>query len=199
MFRISAVMSSVRRNQDWQDEAAAIVRRNTPAHIALDCVFLDHGQMRRFRRLHADWVWALRCGTPHQRSVTSRSLVRFLRTHDAPPPEFEVPPELPPDPTVGPPFGTPPVTAPGLFPEPAPEPSGMPSRGTTAGSASPTEASSAPTPSAEAPRTMSPTAPDAHRLSDTPLADAKALPPRRGRLASWLDRTRRKPPPGVGI
>lgn len=65
---------------EWRHLASAILRRNTPSHIALDCLFLDDGQLRRFERLYGAWRKALAQGHSHANWLrqTSKALERFL-------------------------------------------------------------------------------------------------------------------------
>ncbi len=80
-FRISAVISASRDERDsagWRRQARAIVRANTPAHIAVDCLFLGHARMRRFERLYRRWIEALRFHHGERRIDASRELYTFL-------------------------------------------------------------------------------------------------------------------------
>lgn len=98
-FRIDAVVGASHREAAdpvWRTQAEAVIRRNTPAHIAVDCLFLDGGRMHRFRHLHADWVWALADGDPERRALASARLEHFLDacrtgTPDEPAPESPTP------------------------------------------------------------------------------------------------------------
>ncbi len=83
-FRISAVMPVKQEGDDaqsdgWRRQARAILRDNTPAHIVVEDVFLEHYRMKRFVRLYDEWVHALRHGSRARRAETSRRLMHFLR------------------------------------------------------------------------------------------------------------------------
>ncbi|MES2442406.1 MAG: DUF1906 domain-containing protein [Pseudomonadota bacterium] len=119
-FRVTAVISASRDEWDdsaWRHEAEKIVRQNTPAHVALDCVFLRAGAMHRFRRLHGNWLDALRGCHGGRQVQSSRALADFLNEHiDGPQPT----------PTPGPaPCPTPaptPTPCPTPYPTPTPCP-----------------------------------------------------------------------------
>lgn len=130
-FRVSAVLAvheDERRDAGWRSEAEAILRANVPAHIALDCLFLDHRRLRRFRRLYEAWAEALRAGSPSRRAETSRRLAHFLdeaTPHPVPTPAPA--PSTAPPPTAAPtsaPTPTP-TPSPTPYPAPAPEPSAI--------------------------------------------------------------------------
>ena len=83
-MRVSAVLSATadeRDSEGWRAQATAILRNNTPAHVALDCLFLEPGAMDRFVRLHGAWVHALRHGPSHRLATASEHLERFLIRH----------------------------------------------------------------------------------------------------------------------
>jgi hypothetical protein len=80
-FRISAVVSAGDEEQEsaaWRTQATDILRANTPAHVALDTVFLDPDEMDRFEALYARWTDALRRGPPHRLVDASARLEHFL-------------------------------------------------------------------------------------------------------------------------
>lgn len=86
-MRISAVLADhgdERDQANWRQHAEAIVRENTPAHIALDCVFLTPEAMRRFEPLYALWTRALREGPAPLRAEVNEHMARFLRRHTVP-------------------------------------------------------------------------------------------------------------------
>jgi len=93
-FRISAVMPTKHegdemQSEGWRNQVRTILRNNTPAHIVVEDVFLDHHRMKRFVRLYDEWVHALRHGSVVLRAETSRRLAHFLRspmTQNAPTP-----------------------------------------------------------------------------------------------------------------
>ncbi|MFV3126185.1 hypothetical protein [Niveispirillum sp. KHB5.9] len=79
-FRIAAIMRADARqlaNPGWRAEAERIIRANTPTHIEVQCHFLAHAAMGRFRRLYREWRHGLRHGG-RRRAVTSARLQRFL-------------------------------------------------------------------------------------------------------------------------
>jgi len=82
-FRITAVTTARHGHlpfAEWRHLASSTLRRNTPSHIALDCLFLDDRQLRRFERLHGAWRKALAHGHGHTNWLrqTSKALERFL-------------------------------------------------------------------------------------------------------------------------
>lgn len=84
-FRVSAVLDTTRDERDapgWEAQATAILRENIPAHVALDCLFLDDRAMGRFDALHTDWTHALRHGPRSTLAEASRRLEHFLIRHD---------------------------------------------------------------------------------------------------------------------
>jgi hypothetical protein len=98
-FRVSAVVAASETqaaDAGWRSQVTDILRQAMPAHVALDCLFLGHDRMRRFRRLHVAWVHALRDGSAERRAETSRRLQEFLQPPAAPPVPDPVPPEPPP-------------------------------------------------------------------------------------------------------
>lgn len=139
-FRITAVISATRaewRDLSWRQESEAVVRANTPAHIALDCLFLAPAEMARFERLYADWTDA-QCGCHgFRQAAASRLLVDFLTSvgpapRPTPTPEPSPTPQPSPTPTPSPsPWPTPspspwPSPTPPPTPTPTPEPSATP-------------------------------------------------------------------------
>ena len=148
-FRVTAILSASRAERDtlsWRREAEAVLRQNTPAHVVLDCLFLEPAALARFERLHDAWREAMR--TCHQSRLvqTSRALADFL-THaidgldptsvpaptpaPSPPPPTAAPTPTPvptPVPTPPPPtpVPTPPPPTPGPPPPPPPPPEPTP-------------------------------------------------------------------------
>ncbi len=122
-FRVTAAISATRaqwRDLSWRHEAESVVRANTPAHIALDCLFLEPADMARFETLYHDWGDA-QCGCHGLRQAeSSRALVDFL-THVRPSPW----PTPAPTPVPTPPTPAPPPT-PAWTPVPTPPPTPMP-------------------------------------------------------------------------
>ncbi|MFN6251918.1 MAG: glycoside hydrolase domain-containing protein [Acetobacteraceae bacterium] len=85
-FRMTAVLSTTAEERDsagWRTRATSILRDGTPAHVALNCVFLDKESMHHFRGLYHAWTHALRHGDNHAKAETSRHLKRFLQRHSA--------------------------------------------------------------------------------------------------------------------
>ena len=125
-FRVSAVLAvheDERRDAGWRSGAEAILRANVPAHIVLDCLFLDHRRLRRFRRLYEAWAEALRAGPPGRRAETSRRLAHFLdEAAPRPVPTPAPAPSAAPPPTATPAPTSPPSPAPDPTPEPEPPP-----------------------------------------------------------------------------
>lgn len=83
---ITAVISArydERSSLAWRTRAAAIVRENTPAHIAIEYLFLGHARMRRFQRLYAHWVEALHHHDREAQAQTSTALQRFIERNHA--------------------------------------------------------------------------------------------------------------------
>lgn len=83
-FRLAAVVGgSARqwRDRDWRDQAESIIRENTPSHLALQCHFLGHRHMRRFRHLYLEWCGALAGDDARWRARASARLQRFLAHH----------------------------------------------------------------------------------------------------------------------
>jgi hypothetical protein len=136
-FRISAVLSARGRERSdatWRRQAEVIVRENTPAHVALDCLFLRPRAMRHFERLYAKWTEALQHCRRGPLAEASRALAGFLTLHGpttapspSPPPAPGAPPTSrrepisPPAPATGPAPATPDPTT-GPTPGPAPKP-----------------------------------------------------------------------------
>ncbi|MBB6250760.1 hypothetical protein [Nitrospirillum iridis] len=86
-FRLTAVLHAAPHeasDTDWRRKAEAVVRQNTPAHIAVECLFLDHEGMRRFREHHTDWIRALTQADPARRAEASLRLQRFLQSRHEP-------------------------------------------------------------------------------------------------------------------
>ncbi len=122
-FRVTAVVSATRAERDdhgWRREAETILRQNTPAHVALDCLFFDDRMMERFEQLYDDWREAMRHCHQGRLVRASRDLAEFLtRAIDGPQPT----PQPTPDPTPEP---TPPPPTPAPTPDPTPEPTPVP-------------------------------------------------------------------------
>jgi hypothetical protein len=79
-FRMSAVIAERDAGgETWRNEVRAIVRRNSPAHVAVDCVFLRRHDVHEFLRRYRQWREALRRGSGRRRA--SRALERFLKVH----------------------------------------------------------------------------------------------------------------------
>jgi hypothetical protein len=122
-FRISAVLGTTADERDapgWKAQATAILRDNIPAHVVLDCLFLDTRMMDHFDELYDAWTRALRHGPRLALAETSRRLEHFLMRHGprpAPEGEQDAPgvPADDADPATG--AGEPPAT-----PEPAADP-----------------------------------------------------------------------------
>jgi len=131
-FRITAAVSAHRAGWTdiaWQRQARTVLRANTPAHIALDCRFLEEPEMRRFARLHDDWLEGLAgCAQAHL-AQAAQALADFLdppRPTPTPAPAPSPPPTPLPTPVPTPtpePTPTPtPAPTPVPTPEPTPEP-----------------------------------------------------------------------------
>ncbi|CAO3411730.1 glycoside hydrolase domain-containing protein [Azospirillum largimobile] len=85
-FRVTAVLSADPRADSadsWRSGSRDILRANTPAHVALECLYLDPPAMEEFQRLYDAWIEALRDGRRQRRSTASRRLERFLIDHGA--------------------------------------------------------------------------------------------------------------------
>lgn len=127
-FRITAVLSASdahREDSDWQQQAQQIIRTNTPAHVALDCLFLSRPAMRRFEELYRSWEEAMRGCSPGRQIHACAALADFLTRalRDA-----GIEPEPEPDPAPPPSSGeTPPSPTPTPTPQPSPPPSPPPS------------------------------------------------------------------------
>jgi hypothetical protein len=81
-FRMTAVIAATHReteNEIWCNQVREIVRRNSPAHVAVDCLFLHRHDFSEFLRRYHPWREALRQGSGRRR--TSRLLERFLKVH----------------------------------------------------------------------------------------------------------------------
>ncbi len=81
-FTITAVICTCRRlrnDQDYRAYVRAVIRENTPAHIAVDYCFLDHFHMFFFEVLYWSWRCALR--TRRHLRWTSARLRDFLSRH----------------------------------------------------------------------------------------------------------------------
>jgi hypothetical protein len=129
-FRVTAVLSASHSEWEdtaWRHQAEAILRQNTPAHIALDCIFLKPGAMRRFEALHFEWIGTLRgCHTGRQIRA-SRALADFLDGEVHPHPHPTPHPTPVPTPSPTPPVPTPtPYPVPTPCPTPAPDPTPCP-------------------------------------------------------------------------
>lgn len=136
-FRITAVVAAAqtdRNSAGWEEQVNDITRSNTPAHIAVECLVLEHRHLREFETLYFEWRRALRHSFHHSIAETSRRLEDFLLRHlpepvdpckpPAPPPtpapSPPIPP-VPPAPTPSPPVPCPPTPAP-VPPDPDPDP-----------------------------------------------------------------------------
>ncbi len=139
-FRVTAVISAQRDGWDeetWRRHAEQVVRTNTPAHIALDCLFLPPRAMRHFERLFRDWQDTMRgCSTGRQIHAC-KALADYLTFEiDGPPPKSSPLPSPPPPtddqpaprqaPSPPTPTPAPPPPSPSLTPEPEPEPASAP-------------------------------------------------------------------------
>ncbi len=83
-FKISAVLPVEPRglsHDAWRADTGAILRRNTPAHVALECIYLTEEAMDDFVALRHAWIEALRPGEPLARAEACLRLKRFLRRH----------------------------------------------------------------------------------------------------------------------
>ncbi len=131
-FRVTAVVSATREERDdhgWRREAKTILRQNTPAHVALDCLFFDHHMMERFEHLYDGWRDAMRHCHQARLVQASRELAEFLtRAIDGPDPTPTPTPVPDPTPTPTPvPEPTPtPVPTPTPTPVPPPTPAPTP-------------------------------------------------------------------------
>lgn len=80
-FRVSAVLVDRPHPHAWQTHAEAILREAMPAHLALDCIFLDPPAYHHFRKLHKDWCATLRKNDPPNSAHSAKRLQDYLRTH----------------------------------------------------------------------------------------------------------------------
>jgi hypothetical protein len=83
-FRMTAVVHMTYREADsetWRAQVRETARRNSPAHVAIDVVFVHRHAFHEFLRRYRQWRDALRHGGWGERRRTSRALERFLRTH----------------------------------------------------------------------------------------------------------------------
>lgn len=83
-FRLSAVIAAEDKelaDTTWRQQATAIIRENAPAHVAVDCLFLNHENYKRFLARYRPWLQALRRGDAAKRAETSRRLEHFLKNH----------------------------------------------------------------------------------------------------------------------
>lgn len=81
-FTLTAVVSDAphhRHRAGYRAGVAEVIRRNTPAHVALECRFLRPHRMAHFERLYFAWRRALRQGDRHRIRATSRRLRWFLQ------------------------------------------------------------------------------------------------------------------------
>ncbi|KUR72073.1 DUF1906 domain-containing protein [Novosphingobium sp. FSW06-99] len=97
----------------WEMRATTVLRANTPAHIALDCLFLGRAAMAEFELLYAAWRLALGCRGQSRLARASRRLDRFLAKHLPPVAKHDPdpPPAPPPPPDPAPPPAPPPQNA----------------------------------------------------------------------------------------
>ena len=125
-FRVTAVVSATHQERDdhgWRREAEAILRQNTPAHVALDCLFFDHRAMERFEHLFDAWREAMRHCHQARLVQASRELADFLcRAIDGPEPTPEPTPTPTPAPVPDPTPTPTPVPTPTPMPTPVPPP-----------------------------------------------------------------------------
>lgn len=81
-FRMTAVVAATHReaeNETWRTQVHEIVRKNSPAHVAVDCLVLHHDAFHEFLKRYRHWREALRHGSGRRRA--SRALERFLKVH----------------------------------------------------------------------------------------------------------------------
>jgi len=161
-FRVTAVVSATRAERDdhgWRREAETILRQNTPAHVALDCLFFDHRAMERFEQLYDSWREAMRYCHQGRLVRASRELAEFLtRAIDGPEPTPAPTPEPTPVPDPTPPPPTPEPT-----PDPTPTPVPPPTPPPTPAPPPPTPT---PTPTPEPPPPEPTPEPDPHPVWD---------------------------------
>jgi|GEM_PF-411915 len=124
-FRITAVVAATREERDitgWKEKVKDIVGNNTPAHIALECLFLERRHLREFEDLFFAWRRALREPSRHSIAETSRRLEFFLLRHLPDPDPFDPckPPTPSPTPAPSPPAPPDPPTPPTPAPTPVP-------------------------------------------------------------------------------
>ena len=125
-FRITAVVAAAEEEENvtgWKEQVNDIVRNNTPAHIALQCLFLERRHLTEFEDLFFAWRRALRDASHHAIVETSRKLELFLARHLPDPDPFDPckPPAPSPTPAPSPP-GPPGPPAPPPTPAPTPAP-----------------------------------------------------------------------------
>lgn len=87
-FRVTAVIATTPEeaaDAGWRRQVIALVRENTPSHVAPTCLFLDRRRLRRFLARYDDWLAALRRGPAGRRAEACRRLQHFLETHGAEP------------------------------------------------------------------------------------------------------------------
>ncbi len=86
-FTITAVVGlgrharHARHDKEYRAAVAAVIRQNTPAHVAVDLCFLRPRHMRHFEERYDAWCHALRRGDHHAIAITSARLRRFLARH----------------------------------------------------------------------------------------------------------------------
>jgi hypothetical protein len=90
-FRITAVLADREDAPVWRRQAQNILRENTPAHLALDCLFLGPAAMHEFNRRHRHWCAALRARGPARARTASLALQEFLQSHTAAAPQESQP------------------------------------------------------------------------------------------------------------
>lgn len=120
-FRITAVVAATEKDENsagWEDRVNDVIRSNTPAHIAVECLVLEHRHLREFENLFFEWRRALRHAFHHSIVETSRRLEMFLLRHLPEPVDPCKPPTPPPTPTPSPPVPPDPPTPPAPTPVP---------------------------------------------------------------------------------
>lgn len=83
-FNLSAVVSATREQREssaYRKTTIDVIRQNTPAHLVLHICFISPRSLCRFEQLYWAWRQALKSGDEAQRSITSRRIIEFLRTH----------------------------------------------------------------------------------------------------------------------
>lgn len=78
-FTLTAILSADGRDAGYARNAAEVVRRNAPAHVATNCIFLGPAGMARFEELYDGWRRALLRRDPREVVRTSTELIHFLQ------------------------------------------------------------------------------------------------------------------------